>query len=123
MSVMQLMPEGVVKAVSSPRGVELPPRRATWKSAPSAGGPASTHAIAVCTESPGPGAEIDAEVVFDDDDDAGARVIVVEALDPALWDGVIGVSSVGPGLPAGTVEQPATSTDVANTRAIRIGSG
>jgi hypothetical protein len=101
--------------------VELPSRSATRKSAPSAGGPASTQAIAVAADSPAAGAEIDAAC-----DGAGERLGDAAgelAVGAAACDRVIGVSSAGPGFPAGTVEQPATSTDVATTRAIRMRSG
>jgi hypothetical protein len=66
-----------------------------------------------------PGAEIDA--VFDD---AGEPVVLDgAAAEAVLRDGVIGVNSVGPGLPAGTAEQPATSADVTTSRAMRMRSG
>ena len=64
---------------------------------------------------------MDAELVLDED---GARVVADGAVVvPTVRDGVMGVNSVGPGFPAGTTEHPATSTDVVNTRAIRMGSG
>jgi hypothetical protein len=54
-------------------------------------------------------------------EDRGVLWAVVAA--PGMRDGVIGVSSVGPGLLAGTTEQPATSIDAAHSRAIRIPPG
>jgi hypothetical protein len=127
-SVIQLIPDEVVNAVSSPKGVEFPARSATRKSALSAGGAACTQLIADCSDSPAPGAEI--EPVFD-----GADVLVPAGPAGAATEfgvrvGVIGVSSVEPGLPAGIIEQPANSTEVIATRAkvdtigaIRIRSG
>jgi hypothetical protein len=92
---------------------------ATRNSASSAGGPACTQLIAVSSESPVPGAEIDA--VFDGAEDG--LVADGAAAELAVRVGVIGVSSPAPGLPAGTVEQPATSADIVTSRAIRMRSG
>jgi Tfp pilus tip-associated adhesin PilY1 len=106
----------VVKAVSSPRGVVVPPRSATRKSASSTGAPASTHPIAALTGCPASGAVAAPDVGEADD----REVVVVRCV---LCDGVIGVNSVGPGLLAGTTEQPATSMDAAKTTAMRIRPG
>ena len=120
-SVIQLVPDGVVKAVSSPRGVVLAPRNATRKSASSTGGAASTQAIAAATGWPADGGATEDELmVADVDDRTGSELAVVA---PVVCDGVIGVSWVGPGLLTGILEQPATSTDAANNTAIRMPSG
>lgn len=74
--------------------------------------------MASAAEAVGPGALV---AVADDDVVEVAELVVFGA--PAVRDGVMGVSSVGPGLPAGTWEHPATSIDAANNTAIRIRSG
>ena len=77
--------------------------------------------IAALTGSPAAGAIAGTELAVVVEGDRGDVCVVVA--EPAVRDGVIGVSSAGPGLPAGTVEQPATSTDAANNTAIRIRPG
>jgi hypothetical protein len=107
--------------------VVAPLRNATRKSAPSTGGPASTQSITSCTGASPSGARAAAEA---DGDDEALPVVVVGVLvavgvagAPAVRDGVIGVSSVPPGEPAGCWEHPATSADAANITAIRIRPG
>jgi hypothetical protein len=114
---MQLVPNGVVNATSSPSGVVVPPRSATRKSAPSTGPAASTQPIASATGAPGAGAGAD-----DDDDVPGWPVLVV-GTDPAARDGVIGVSWVARGGVPDICEHPATSSDAANNTATRIRQG
>jgi len=118
---MQLVPAGVVKAVSSPNGVVVPPRKATRKSASSTGGPASTQAIASATGCPAAGAAADDDCVVGEADGRAVPGVLVVAV--PVCDPVIGVSAVGPGLPAGTAEHPASSADAAINTAIRIPSG
>jgi hypothetical protein len=110
---MQLMPAGVVNATSSPSGVVVPLRNATRKSAPSTGPAASTQRIASATGAPGFGAG------------DGVPVVVVALGDtgPAAREGVIGVSWVARGCCPDSWEHPATSTDAANNRTIRIRQG
>jgi hypothetical protein len=115
---MQVAPAGVVNATSSTRGVLLPFRSATWKSAASTGPAPPTQASASATAAPGPGAAV---------------VVVALALDSlgvdeAVRDGEIGVSLVGLGWLCRLWEQPAISVDVAiadaaNMTAMRIKPG
>jgi len=91
----------------------VPPRSATWKSALSTGPAASTQRIASAIGAPGSGA----------DDDVGDVLGAVGEDCPAVRDGVIGVSSVACGGFPDSWEQPATSSDAANNRAIRIPQG
>jgi hypothetical protein len=116
-SVIQLVPDDVVNATSSPREVLVPLRSATRKSAPSTGGADSTQAIASATGADGSGAavEVTEERVLD--------VLVSGAADVTVRDGEIGVSWVGRDWLLCWSTQPATSTDAANKRAIRIRQG
>ena len=91
----------------------VPPRRATWKSALSTGPAASTQRIASAIGAPGCGAG----------DELGGVVAGVGEADPAVRDGVIGVSWVACGGFPDSWEQPATSSDAANNSAIRIPQG
>jgi hypothetical protein len=93
--------------------VVVPPRSATWKSALSTGPAASTQRIASAIGAPGSGAGDDVADALDDAGDA----------DPAVCDGVIGVSWVACGGFPDSWEHPATSIDAANNRAIRILQG
>jgi hypothetical protein len=117
---MHLVPDVVVNAVSSPRGVVVPLRRATRKSASSTGAAASTQAIASPAGAPGSGADAEGAGV---DVEAMVLLLLVVAVVPAVRDGVIGVSWVAPGWPAGCWEHPATSADAASNTAIRIRQG
>jgi hypothetical protein len=96
-------------------------RNAIPKSAPSTGGPDSTQPITSCTGASPTGAGAAAEADGDDEDLPVVVVGVVGA--PAVRDGVIGVSSVEPGEPAGCWEHPATSADATIITAIRIRPG
>ena len=107
------MPAGVVNATSSPSEVVVPPRNAAWKSALSTGPAASTQRIASAIGPPGFGAGDDVAEALDD----------VADVDPAVRDGVIGVSWVACGGFPDSWEHPVTSTDAANNRAIRIPQG
>ena len=67
---MQVVPAGVVNAMSSPRSVVTPLRNAMWYWAASIGGPASIHLIASAIGTPAAGAGVDevADVVAEVDD-------------------------------------------------------
>jgi hypothetical protein len=73
--------------------------------------------MAFATGAPGAGAG-----EGDDDDVPGWPVLVV-GTDPAARDGVIGVSWVARGGVPDICEHPATSSDAANSTAIRILQG
>jgi hypothetical protein len=107
------VPDGVVKATSSPSEVVVPPRNATWKSALSTGPAASTQRMASAIGAPGCGAG----------DDVGEVLAGVEDAVPVVRDGVIGVSWVACGGFPDSWEHPATSTDAPNNSAIRITQG
>ena len=111
---MQLVPDGVVNATSSPRDVVVPARNATRKSAPSTGPAASTQSMASATGDPGAGAG------EDDDDDVPGWLVPVVGIDPVDRDGVIGVNWVARGGVPESCEHPATSRNAANTTATRI---
>jgi hypothetical protein len=83
------------------------------KSAPSTGPAASTQLMASATGAPGAGA----------DDDVPGWAGLVAGTDPAARDGVIGVSWVARGGVPDICEHPATSSDAANSTAIRILQG
>jgi len=91
----------------------VPPRSATWKSALSTGPAASTQRMASATCAPGCGAG----------DELAEVLVGVDDADPAVRDGVIGVSWVASGGFPESWEHPASSTDAANKRAIRITQG
>jgi hypothetical protein len=117
---MQLVPDGVVNATSSPRGVLVPLRSATWKSAPSTGGADSTQVIASPIGAEASGAAVEVT----DDRVVGVPLVPVPGAALAeVRDGEMGVSWVGRDWLPCWMEQPATSTDAANNRAIRMAQG
>ena len=120
MSVIQLVPDGVVNATSSPRGVLVPLRRATPKSAPSTGGADSTQAMASATVADAAGAAVDmaAEPVV------GVPLVEVFGIDdPTVRDGEMGVSWVDRDWLSCWLVHPATSAEAASNTAIRIPQG
>src|SRR4051794_26109363 len=108
---MQVVPTGVVNAMSSPRSVVTEPRNAMWYWAASIGGPPSIHLIASAIGTPPAGAGVDEVAGGVDDADVLAR------------DWVIGVSWVCFAWPPVPPEQPATSSDALSNTAIRITTG
>ena len=114
---MQLIPDGVVKATSSPSGVLVPPRRATWKSALSTGPAAWTQAITWSTGTPDAGA---AALV------AGVAPLTPGGRRPFGDGGEMGVSLVDAGVSAAGEQAVGASTaaaSAANTTAKRIRPG
>lgn len=116
---MQLVPDGVVNATSSPSSVLTPPRNATRNSALSTGPAASTHRIASAIEAPASGGAPESGAV----DDVCAEPVVVADGDPAARDGVIGVSWAPRCSVPDSAEHPASSTDAASSTAIRMRPG
>ena len=107
---MHLVPAGVVNATSSPNGVLVPPRNATWKSAASTGPAACTHSMASLTVAPGAGAAVAVVVELD------VAVVLVGADAVACRDGEMGVSLPVPGVSVDE-EPPATSSPTAQKAA------
>ena len=116
---MQLVPDGVVNATSSPSAVLTPPRKATRYSALSTGPAASTQRIASSIGAPGSGAGAPGSGT---DDDVCAELVEFGG-DPAARDGVIGVSWVARCSVPDSWEHPASSTDAASSMAIRMSPG
>ena len=117
---MQLVPDGVVNATSSPSSVLTPPRNATRNSALSTGPAASTHRIASAIGAPASGAgDPESGAV----DDVCAEPVVVADGDPAARDGVIGVSWAPRCSVPDSAEHPASSTDAASNTEIRMRPG
>ena len=123
---MQLVPAGVVKATSSPSGVLVPPRNATWKSAASTGPASCTQEMASPTVAPGSGADVVALVVVEPVEEGVVEGVVEGEAWPAGRDGEMGVSLPVPGVSVDG-EHPATSSPAAdkaaNTPALRIRPG
>lgn len=71
--------------------------------------------MASATGAPGAGAG--------EGDDVSGWLVLVEGIDPVVRDGVIGVSWAARGGVPDICEHPATSSDAANSTAIRIPSG